>query len=207
MMSLETISMDDYFPNANILRKIFPDISLDNLREKLLTEELQRISPEEYKASEKHPIVIVLDNIRSASNVGSAFRTGDSLRVEAVYLCGITCVPPNKELQKTALGAQLSVPWKYFKETTEALQELKTLGYEIVSVEQAENSTMLQDFRVQKDKKYAFVFGNEVNGVADEVIAQSDVCLEIPQYGTKHSFNVSVTCGIILWEAVKQMRF
>lgn len=172
---------------------------------KLQTEELQRISPEEYKASEKHPIVIVLDNIRSASNVGSAFRTGDSLRVEAVYLCGITCVPPNKELQKTALGAQLSVPWKYFKETTEALQELKTLGYEIVSVEQAENSTMLQDFRVQKDKKYAFVFGNEVNGVADEVIAQSDTCLEIPQYGTKHSFNVSVTCGIILWEAVKQL--
>ena len=174
---------------------------------KLLTEELQRISPEEYKASEKHPIVIVLDNIRSASNVGSAFRTGDSFRVEAVYLCGITCVPPNKELQKTALGAQLSVPWKYFKETTEALQELKNLGYEIISVEQAENSTMLQDFRVQKDKKYAFVFGNEVNGVADEVIAQSDLCLEIPQYGTKHSFNVSVTCGIILWEAVRQFLF
>ena len=110
-------------------------------------------------------------------------------------------------MQKTALGAQLSVPWKHFNETTEALQELKTSGYEIVSVEQAENSTMLQDFRIEKDKKYAFVFGNEVNGVADEVIAQSDVCLEIPQYGTKHSFNVSVTCGIILWEAVKQIRF
>lgn len=174
---------------------------------KLLTEELQRISPEEYKQSEKHPIVVVLDNIRSASNVGSAFRTGDSLRIESVYLCGISCVPPNKELQKTALGAQLSVPWKYFKETTEALAELKSEGYEIISVEQAENSTMLQDFKVEKDKKYAFVFGNEVHGVADEVIAKSDVCLEIPQYGTKHSFNVSVTCGIILWEAVKQLRF
>lgn len=174
---------------------------------KLQTEELQRISVDEYKQSSKHPIVVVLDNIRSASNVGSAFRTGDSLRIEAVYLCGITCVPPNKELQKTALGAQLSVDWKYFNETKDALAELKSLGYEIVSVEQAENSTMLQDFTVENGKKYAFVFGNEVHGVADDVIAESDVCLEIPQYGTKHSFNVSVTCGIILWEAVKQMEF
>ena len=174
---------------------------------KLQTEELHRISVEEYKQSEKHPIVVVLDNIRSASNVGSAFRTGDSLRIEAVYLCGISCVPPNKELQKTALGAQLSVPWKYFKETTEAIAELRSEGYEIISVEQAENSTLLQDFRVEDGKKYAFVFGNEVHGVADEVIAQSDVCLEIPQYGTKHSFNVSVTCGIVLWEAVRQLRF
>lgn len=174
---------------------------------KLQTEELHRISVEEYKQSEKHPIVVVLDNIRSASNVGSAFRTGDSLRIEAVYLCGISCVPPNKELQKTALGAQLSVPWKYFKETTEAIAELRSEGYEIVSVEQAENSTLLQEFRMEHGKKYAFVFGNEVHGVADEVIAQSDVCLEIPQYGTKHSFNVSVTCGIVLWEAVRQLRF
>ncbi|MBP5722623.1 MAG: RNA methyltransferase [Bacteroidales bacterium] len=174
---------------------------------KLQTEELHRISVEEYKQSEKHPIVVVLDNIRSASNVGSAFRTGDSLRIEAVYLCGISCVPPNKELQKTALGAQLSVPWKYFKETTEAIAELRSEGYEIVSVEQAENSTLLQEFRMEKGKKYAFVFGNEVHGVADEVIAQSDVCLEIPQYGTKHSFNVSVTCGIVLWEAARQLLF
>ena len=174
---------------------------------KLQTEELQRISVDEYKQSSKHPIVVVLDNIRSASNVGSAFRTGDSLRIEAVYLCGITCVPPNKELQKTALGAQFSVDWKYFNETKDALAELKSLGYEIVSVEQAENSTLLQNFTVEKNKKYAFVFGNEVHGVADDVIAKSDICLEIPQYGTKHSFNVSVTCGIILWETVKQMEF
>jgi len=180
--------------------------SNENYR-KLLSEELHRISPEEYKSSEKHPFVIVLDNIRSASNVGSAFRTGDSLRVEAVYLCGYTCVPPNKELQKTALGAQLSVPWKHFDQTVDALSELKSQGYEIVSVEQVEHSTMLQDFRVDKNKKYAFVFGNEVHGVADEVIAQSDCCLEIPQYGTKHSFNVSVTCGIVLWEAVRQFLF
>lgn len=174
---------------------------------KLQTEELQRISVDEYKQSSKHPIVVVLDNIRSASNVGSAFRTGDSLRIEAVYLCGITCVPPNKELQKTALGAQFSVDWKYFNETKDALAELKSLGYEIVSVEQAENSTLLQNFTVEKNKKYAFVLGNEVHGVADDVIAESDICLEIPQYGTKHSFNVSVTCGIILWETVKQMEF
>ena len=174
---------------------------------KLQTEELQRISVEEYKQSEKHPIVVVLDNIRSASNVGSAFRTGDSLRIESVYLCGISCVPPNKELQKTALGAQLSVPWKYYKDTIEALNELRAQGYEIVSVEQAENSTMLQDFKVVDGRKYAFVFGNEVHGVADDVITASDICLEIPQYGTKHSFNVSVTCGIVLWDVVKQMRF
>ena len=174
---------------------------------KLVSEELHRISVDEYKQSEKHPIVVVLDNIRSASNVGSAFRTGDSLRIESVYLCGISCVPPNKELQKTALGAQLSVAWKYFKETTDALAELKATGYTIVSVEQAEGSTMLQDFAMDKNKKYAFVFGNEVHGVLDEAIAMSDVCLEIPQYGTKHSFNVSVTCGIVLWEAVRQLRF
>lgn len=180
--------------------------SNENFR-KLETEELQRISVDEYKQSEKHPIVVVLDNIRSASNVGSAFRTGDSLRIEAVHICGISCVPPNKELQKTALGAQLSVPWIYYKETKESLAELRSQGYEIVSVEQAEGSTMLQDFTVDKQKKYAFVFGNEVHGVDDEVIALSDRCLEIPQYGTKHSFNVSVTCGIVLWEAVKQMEF
>ena len=174
---------------------------------KLSSEELNRISPEEYKQSEKHPIIVVLDNIRSASNVGSAFRTGDSLRIEGIYICGISCTPPNKELQKTALGAQLSVPWKYFQQTTDAITKLKNNGYEIISVEQVEHSTMLQNFRVEKDKKYAFVFGNEVHGVDDNIIAVSDVCLEIPQYGTKHSFNVSVTCGIILWEAVKQMRF
>ena len=174
---------------------------------KLVSEELHRISVDEYKQSEKHPIVVVLDNVRSASNVGSAFRTGDSLRIESVYLCGISCVPPNKELQKTALGAQLSVEWKYFKQTTDALAELKAAGYTIVSVEQAEGSTMLQDFAMDKNKKYAFVFGNEVHGVLDEAIAMSDVCLEIPQYGTKHSFNVSVTCGIVLWEAVRQLRF
>lgn len=178
--------------------------SNENFR-KLQTEELQRISPEEYKQAKKNPIVVVLDNIRSASNVGSAFRSGDSLRIEAVHICGISCTPPNKELQKTALGAQLSVPWKYFEKTTDSLAELRQAGYTIVSVEQAEGSTMLQNFKVDATKKYAFIFGNEVHGVDDEVIAASDMCLEIPQFGTKHSFNVAVTCGIVLWEAVKQM--
>ena len=116
-------------------------------------------------------------------------------------------MPPNKELQKTALGAQLSVAWKYFEQTTDALVELKAAGYTIVSVEQVAGSTMLQDFVMDKNKKYAFVFGNEVHGVLDEAIAMSDVCLEIPQYGTKHSFNVSVTCGIVLWDAVRQLRY
>ncbi len=182
-------------------------MSLNANYRKLVSEELNRISVDEYKQSEKHPIVVVLDNVRSASNVGSAFRTGDSLRVESVFLCGITCVPPNKELQKTALGAQLSVAWKYFEQTTDALVELKAAGYTIVSVEQVAGSTMLQDFVMDKNKKYAFVFGNEVHGVLDEAIAMSDVCLEIPQYGTKHSFNVSVTCGIVLWDAVRQLRY
>ncbi len=182
-------------------------MSLNANYRKLVSEELNRISVDEYKQSEKHPIVVVLDNVRSASNVGSAFRTGDSLRVESVFLCGITCVLPNKELQKTALGAQLSVAWKYFEQTTDALVELKAAGYTIVSVEQVAGSTMLQDFVMDKNKKYAFVFGNEVHGVLDEAIAMSDVCLEIPQYGTKHSFNVSVTCGIVLWDAVRQLRY
>ena len=182
-------------------------MSLNANYRKLVSEELNRISVDEYKQSEKHPIVVVLDNVRSASNVGSAFRTGDSLRVESVFLCGITCVPPNKELQKTALGAQLSVAWKYFEQTTDALVELKAAGYTIVSVEQVAGSTMLQDFVMDKNKKYAFVFGNEVHGVLDEAIAMSDVCLEIPQYGTKHSFNVTVTCGIVLWDAVRQLRY
>lgn len=182
-------------------------MSLNANYRKLVSEELNRISVDEYKQSEKHPIVVVLDNVRSASNVGSAFRTGDSLRVESFFLCGITCVPPNKELQKTALGAQLSVAWKYFEQTTDALVELKAAGYTIVSVEQVAGSTMLQDFVMDKNKKYAFVFGNEVHGVLDEAIAMSDVCLEIPQYGTKHSFNVSVTCGIVLWDAVRQLRY
>ena len=160
---------------------------------------MQRLSVDEFKQAEKLPLVVVLDDVRSMHNVGSVFRTGDAFRIEAVYLCGITSTPPMTEIHKTALGAEDSVSWKYFPTALEALQELKTNGYEIYSVEQAHGSTMLQDFQPNADQKYAVILGNEVKGVHQEVIDASDGCLEIPQFGTKHSMNVSVTAGIIIW--------
>ena len=160
---------------------------------------MQRLSVDEFKQAEKLPLVVVLDDVRSMHNVGSVFRTGDAFRIEAVYLCGITSTPPMIEIHKTALGAEDSVSWKYFPTSLEALQELKNNGYEIYSVEQAHGSTMLQDFQPNADQKYAVVLGNEVKGVHQEVIDASDGCLEIPQFGTKHSMNVSVTAGIIIW--------
>lgn len=160
---------------------------------------MQRLSVDEFKQAEKLPLVVVLDDVRSMHNVGSVFRTGDAFRIEAVYLCGITSTPPMTEIHKTALGAEDSVSWKYFPTALEALQELKNNGYEIYSVEQAHGSTMLQDFQPNADQKYAVVLGNEVKGVHQEVIDASDGCLEIPQFGTKHSMNVSVTAGIIIW--------
>lgn len=166
---------------------------------KLLNSELGRISVEEYKGAEKAPIVLVLDNIRSQHNIGSAFRTCDAFRVEKIFLCGICAVPPTAEIHKSALGAEFSVDWEYSAQTTGAVRKLKDEGYVIVSVEQTENSTMLQDFRMEDGRKYAFVFGNEVKGVQQEVVDESDLCLEIPQYGTKHSLNVSVSIGVILW--------
>ena len=166
---------------------------------KLRTIEMNRLSVDEFKQAEKLPLVVVLDDVRSMHNVGSVFRTGDAFRIEAVYLCGITSTPPMAEIHKTALGAEDSVSWKYFPTALEALQELKTNGYEIYSVEQAHGSTMLQDFQPNADQKYAIILGNEVKGVHQEVIDASDGCLEIPQFGTKHSMNVSVTAGIIIW--------
>ena len=160
---------------------------------------MQRLSVDEFKQAEKLPLVVVLDDVRSMHNVGSVVRTGDAFRIEAVYLCGITSTPPMTEIHKTALGAEDSVSWKYFPTALEALQELKNNGYEIYSVEQAHGSTMLQDFQPNADQKYAVVLGNEVKGVHQEVIDASDGCLEIPQFGTKHSMNVSVTAGIIIW--------
>ena len=160
---------------------------------------MQRLSVDEFKQAEKLPLVVVLDDVRSMHNVGSVFRTGDAFRIEAVYLCGITSTPPMTEIHKTALGAEDSVSWKYFPTALEALQQLKTNGYEIYSVEQAHGSTMLQDFQPNADQKYAVILGNEVKGVHQEVIDASDGCLEIPQFGTKHSMNVSVTAGIIIW--------
>lgn len=172
---------------------------------KLHIKELNRLTPEEFRQSDKYPIVVVLDNIRSLNNVGSIFRTGDALRVAEVILCGITATPPNNEIHKTALGAEETVAWRYFEKTEDAIDTLRAEGYTICSVEQVENSTMLTDFKTVKSAKYAFVMGNEVKGVQQSVIDKSDVCIEIPQFGTKHSFNVSVSAGIVLWEVFKQI--
>ena len=166
---------------------------------KLKVTEMGRMSVAEYKESDKQPIVVVLDHIRSLYNVGSMFRSSDAFRIEAVVLCGITAQPPHPEIHKTALGAEESVAWKYFNQTEDAIEWLKQQGYMVLAVEQCEGSTMLQDFQKQLDKKYAIVLGNEVKGVQQQVVDMCDGCLEIPQYGTKHSLNVSVAAGIVLW--------
>jgi 23S rRNA (guanosine2251-2'-O)-methyltransferase len=172
---------------------------------KLLNSELERKTIEQFKESEKSPIVIVLDNVRSQSNVGSIFRTADAFLTSAVYLCGITAKPPHREIQKTALGATESVTWKYYSETTDAIKDLREAGYNIVGIEQAEGSVGLQDFRINKGAQYALIFGNEVNGVDQEIINLCDQCVEIPQFGTKHSFNIAISVGIVLWELNKNL--
>lgn len=174
---------------------------------KLRTIEMNRLSVDDFKTADKMPLVVVLDDVRSMYNVGSIFRTGDAFRIEAVYLCGISACPPHAEIHKTALGAEDSVEWRYFETAQEAVEELKTNGYEVYSVEQAEGSTMLHNFQPQPDKRYAVVMGNEVKGVHQEVIDLSHGCLEIPQYGTKHSMNVSVTAGIIIYNFAQQILF
>ena len=171
---------------------------------KLLNSELQRKSLSQFRDSEKSPFTIVLDNVRSQSNVGSVFRTADAFLTEAIYLCGITSQPPHREINKTALGATESVAWKYFNSTTEAISELKANGYHIICIEQAEGSVDLQDMNIEKEKKYALVFGHEVNGVDQEVMNMCDYCVEIPQFGTKHSFNIAISVGIVLWELNKK---
>ena len=172
---------------------------------KLKVTEMGRMSVTEYKASVKQSIVVVLDHVRSLYNVGSVFRSSDAFRIEGVVLCGITARPPHPEIHKTALGAEESVNWKYFEKTEDAIIWLKELGYTILAIEQCEGSTMLQDFERQPDRKYAIVFGNEVKGVQQQVVDMCDDCLEIPQYGTKHSLNVSVTAGIVLWHMTKKL--
>ncbi len=174
---------------------------------KISNEELNRPSLEAFKAQEKIPITLVLDNLRSMHNVGSAFRTADAFAIEAIVLCGITAQPPHREIHKTALGATDSVSWRHENEVTVACEQLKADGYQVWAVEQADESTMLQNFKVEEGAKYALVFGNEVFGVGDEVVALADGCLEIPQFGTKHSLNVSVSTGVVLWELVRQLRF
>jgi len=173
---------------------------------KLTNDELNRKSVTEFRASEKSPFLIVLDNVRSLNNVGSIFRTADAFLVEAVWLCGITATPPHREIHKTALGATESVEWKYFESSAEAVRLLKKSGYTIVSVEQAEGAVSLDRFAAEPGRRYALVFGHEIRGVTEEVVNLSDACIEIPQYGTKHSFNVAVSAGIVLWELAGRIK-
>ena len=170
------------------------------MNRKLLNSELGRLSTEEYKTSDKSRFAVVLDNVRSRHNVGSAFRTADAFRAEGMYLCGITSIPPGPEIHKSALGAEYSVDWKHVADTADANAELKSKGFTIVSIEQTENSIPLEKFIPEKDRSYAFVFGNEVKGVQQKVVDQSDLSIEIPQFGTKHSLNVSVSIGVVLWD-------
>ena len=172
---------------------------------KLLNNELERKSIDEFKESNKTPIIIVLDNVRSLNNVGSVFRTADAFLLEAIYLCGITGCPPNKEIQKTALGATESVTWKYFKSTLEAIEELKRNNYSVYSIEQAEKAILLNDFTPSINQNLAVIFGNEVKGVDQEVIDNSNGVLEIPQVGTKHSLNISVSVGIVIWDVFNKL--
>lgn len=183
-----------------------PAQSLTIMNRKLKITELNRISTEEFKKAEKLPLVVVLDNIRSLHNIGSVFRTSDAFRIECIYLCGITATPPHAEMHKTALGAEFTVDWKYVNNTVEAVDNLKNEGYTVYSVEQAEGSIMLNELTLDKNRKYAIVMGNEVKGVQQEVIDHSHGCIEIPQYGTKHSLNVSVTAGIVIWDLFNKLK-
>ena len=173
---------------------------------KLKLEELGRIDVETFKKTEKIPLVVILDNVRSMHNVGAAFRTADAFLVEKIILCGITPKPPHREIHKAALGATESVDWQFYDNVKEAVIDLKTLGFEIVGIEQTTNSVMITDFEIDKTKKYALVLGNEVEGISDEILTDLDVCLEIPQLGTKHSLNVSVCGGIVMWEFFKGLK-
>ena len=176
-----------------------------SLYRKLKITEMNRISVEQFHDAEKLPLVVVLDGVRSLYNVGSVFRTSDAFRVAEVILCGITATPPHTEIHKTALGAEESVKWRYYKNTIDAVKALREEGYQLLSIEQCEGSTMLQDFHPDPSLRYAVILGNEVKGVQQEVVDACDGCLEIPQYGTKHSMNVSVTAGIVIWHFARQL--
>lgn len=173
---------------------------------KYTVQELNRISAEEFQAAVKIPLIVILDNVRSLYNVGSVFRTSDAYRVEKIFLCGLTSTPPNPEIHKTALGAEFSVDWESAKETIDVVKSLQQQGYIVFAVEQVENSVNLEDLKLDPTKKYAVVMGHEVNGVQQSVVDAADFCLELPQYGTKHSLNVSVTTGIVIWEFFKQLQ-
>ena len=173
---------------------------------KLKLDELNRVDIQEFKEQEKLPVIVVLDNVRSMHNVGSVFRTADGFSIEKVVLCGITAQPPHREIEKTALGATQSVDWIHMEDTLDAIDTLRSEGYQIIAIEQAENSTMLNTFKPDLTKKYALIFGNEVNGVSDEVMKKIDECIEIPQFGTKHSFNIVISAGIVLWDFFAKLR-
>lgn len=173
---------------------------------KLANEELNRPEIEEFKAQEKAGIIIILDNIRSLNNIGSVFRTADAFAIEQIILCGITAQPPHREINKTALGATESVDWKHLPTTLEAIEEVKQKGYTVAAIEQTENSTFLNEFRPQNNQKMALIFGHEVKGVSQEAINASDCVLEVPQQGTKHSLNISVSVGVVLWDLIEKMK-
>ena len=173
---------------------------------KLKITEMNRLTADEFKEASKLPLEVVLDDVRSLHNIGAVFRTSDAFLINRICLCGITATPPHSEMHKTALGAELTVGWKYFDTTQESVDELHALGYTVLAVEQCEGSTMLDKFQLEPGKKYAVVLGNEVKGVKQEVVNMCDGCIEIPQYGTKHSLNVSVTAGIVLWEFAYKMK-
>ncbi|WP_054852668.1 RNA methyltransferase [Olleya sp. ITB9] len=173
---------------------------------KLKNSELDRLSINDFKTAKKTPIIIVLDNIRSLNNIGSVFRTSDAFLVEKIYLCGITATPPHKDIHKTALGSTDTVTWEHVENTMDLVEKLQADNIKVCAIEQAENATMLDDFKVEAKTKYALVFGNEVKGVAQDVVSASDVVIEIPQFGTKHSLNISVSCGVVTWDLFSKLK-
>lgn len=176
-------------------------------KRKLANEELPRLSVEEFTEAKKSRIIVILDNVRSLNNIGSIFRTSDAFLIEKIYLCGITATPPHKDIHKTALGATDTVDWEYVENCTEVVAKLQDKGIQVVAVEQAENAVFLNDFQPNNNTTYAFIFGNEVRGVSQKVVNQCDMVLEIPQYGTKHSLNIAVSTGVILWDAFSKMKY
>lgn len=201
--------------NFGRIKKLWRAVNFVSLLENRLTilkklsmDELNRLSVEEFKEMDKFPFILILDDIRSMNNIGSVFRTADAFKVEKIYLCGITATPPHREIQKTALGADETVAWQYIQDVLIIVKDLQKNGYKVAAVEQVEKSVSLLDFQPQKGEKYAFIFGNEVFGVNQAVVEQADFCLEIPQYGTKHSLNISVTAGVVAWDFVsKSLKF
>lgn len=172
---------------------------------KLKNNELDRLNVDEFKSAEKTPLIIILDNIRSLNNIGSVFRTSDAFLIQKIYLCGITATPPHNDIRKTALGSTESVDWQYAENTLDVVNQLQSEGVKVISIEQAEKATMLHDFQPENQQTYAVIFGNEVKGVGQEVVDASDIVIEIPQFGTKHSLNISVSCGVVVWDLFSKM--